>query len=237
MKNKTFILKIYAISLTFILIIFLFSGFKTELNTEKFQEITVERINVVTPDGHPVMVISNSERQHPGMMDGKLMPDRKRPPGMIFFNEDRDEVGGLIYEGNQKDGAGMVLSFDQLKNDQVMQLRYVRNENGQQQYGMNLWDRSENFPLTRLLSVLDSLQNHGITNPKEITETIKKMNNGHPVAAERMFTGKNFNDHTGIFIKDELGNERISIFVDKNNVPHFQILDENCTIVKEFVEK
>ena len=99
------------------------------------------------------MVISNSERQHPGMFDGEVLMDRKRPPGMIFFNEEQDEVGGLIYEGNEKDGMGLALSIDQYKNDQVMQMLYERYKNGKQQYGLNIWDRADHLTLPEMVKL------------------------------------------------------------------------------------
>ena len=43
---------------------------------------------------------------HPGMMDGKLI-ERPRPvAGMLFFNEEGDEVGGLTFTGRRVDGKG-----------------------------------------------------------------------------------------------------------------------------------
>ena len=51
-------------------------------------------------DGKLKMVISNAQRQHPGSVDGKIIPrEEGRPAGMIFFNERGDEVGGLIFSG------------------------------------------------------------------------------------------------------------------------------------------
>src|SRR5699024_12154112 len=64
----------------------------------------------------------------PILFDGEVLVERERPPGIIFFNEEQDEVGGLIYQGDKEEGALMVLSFDQYKNDQVMQLRYLEGE-------------------------------------------------------------------------------------------------------------
>src|SRR5699024_1426905 len=116
MRNSNLFLKLYAITLTFILIYLIISGFQINEAGKKFEEITVERINIVEPDGKLKMVLSNSEKQHPGMFDGEIMEERERPPGLIFFNEEQDEVGGLIYQGNEENGAGMVLSFDQFKN-------------------------------------------------------------------------------------------------------------------------
>ncbi|MDO3642528.1 hypothetical protein [Mucilaginibacter sp. L3T2-6] len=142
------ILKTYAAVLTLVvlaLVVYVFT-----LNGGHFKEITAERINIVEKDGTLKMVISNSERQHPGRMDNKDLPKRSRPPGIIFFNDEGDEDGGLVYDGN-KNGASMVYSFDQYKNDQIMQLRYEQEKQGDKlyrSYGLNIWDRDD-FGLTR----------------------------------------------------------------------------------------
>ena len=235
MKNTNLILKLYSITLTFVLGYFIIVDFKSNDSSEKFDEITVERINIVEPDGKLKMVISNSENQHPGMFDGEILMERNRPPGIIFFNEEQDEVGGLIYRGNKDDGAGMVLSFDQYKNDQVMQMQYQRNKNGKQKYGVNIWDRPEKFTLPKLISAMDSLKKEGVSD-KQMMEILQDMNDGNPLSAQRLFTGKNYNEQVGVFIKDEFGNARINIFIDKDNEPKFQILDKDGNIIKEFTE-
>jgi len=237
MIDQKLILKIYSITLTFLFGYFMLLSFKSIKSIEKIDEITVERINIVEPDGALKMVISNSKRQHPGMIDGIIIKERKRPPGIIFFNEEQDEVGGLAFSGNKNDGAGMVLSYDQYKNDQVMQMQYQRSRDGRQQYGINIWDRTENFTLPELMSVIDSLRNSNISSEKEAREVLLKMNDGKPMGAQRLFAGKNFNKQVGVFLKDEFGNNRITIFIDEKNNPKFQILDEKGKIVKEFVEK
>ncbi len=235
MKDKNLLLKLYSITLTLVLAYFIISGFKSKDASEKFDEITVERINIVEPDGKLKMVISNSERQHPGMFDGEILMERRRPPGMIFFNEEQDEVGGLIYKGNKEEGAGMVLSFDQYKNDQVMQMQYQRNRNGKQKYGVNIWDRPENFTLPRLISAMDSLKKEGVDN-KQMMKILREMNDGNPISAQRLFTGKNYDEQVGVFIKDEFGNDRINIYIDENNNPKFQILDREGNVIKELTE-
>ena len=87
------ILKTYSFVLTLVLIGILFFSFNPGTRTA-FEEIDVERINIVDSDGKLSMVISNDERQHPGMFDGEILMERRRPAGMIFFNEEQDEVGG-----------------------------------------------------------------------------------------------------------------------------------------------
>jgi hypothetical protein len=236
MKTKTFFLKLYAISLTFVLGYVVITGFNPSYSSKTFDEITVERINIVEPNGDLKMVISNSKRQHPGMFDGEVLMERQRPPGMIFFNEEQDEVGGLVYEGNKEDGMGMVLSIDQYKNDQVMQMLYERFANGKQQYGLNIWDRADNLTLPELISTLDSLKQIEGVNNQKIEEVLMAKNQGEPISAQRLFAGKNFKDQVGMFINDEYGKPRLKIFIDENNQPKIQVLDEEGSVKELFTD-
>src|SRR5215831_17202235 len=109
------------------------------------KEITVERINVVDANGTLRMVISNKDRMHPGVMDGVTI-DRPRPvAGMIFFNDQGDEVGGLTYTGREADGtraADAGLMFDQLKQDQTIGFSYTEG-GGRRTAGFQVWDRAD----------------------------------------------------------------------------------------------
>lgn len=213
--------------MTFVLGFIGFTSFNSSnQQNKKFDEITVQRINVVEPDGKLKMVISNSDKQHPGMFNGKKMDARQRQPGMLFFNEEEDEVGGLVYAGNKKDGAGMVLSYDQYQNDQIMQMQYIHAGKNHQKYGVQLWDRSEDFSHSKLTKIADSLNNEGLS-ANEISKYFAKINDNKPINTSRMFTGKNFDKQVGMFLKDELGKDRIKIFVDKNNQPKFEVLDDD----------
>ena len=118
-------------------------------------EISVERINVVDADGTLRLVISNKDRMHPGVMDGKTI-DRPRPvAGLIFFNDEGDEVGGVTYAGQEKDGvrhADAGIMFDQLKQDQTIGFSYTE-KNGERRAGFEVWDRSDR----RLSDLIDTL--------------------------------------------------------------------------------
>src|SRR5262245_44864520 len=94
------LLKIYAFVITLFCGVVFVSGFVLEKN-KKFEEIDVERINIVEKDGKLRMVISNEGRQHPGIVNGKpIKRDGPRPPGMIFFDHTGDEMGGLVFGDN-----------------------------------------------------------------------------------------------------------------------------------------
>ena len=217
-------LKIYSALLTVAIISFFIMSFVGSSDKKRFEEINVERINIIEDNGDLKMVISNQEKQHPGLADGKEFLERERPPGIIFFNEEQDEVGGLVYQGNKEKGSLMVLSFDQFKNDQVMQLRYLESEKSRT-YGLQLWDRDQHFTSSKVINVLDSLQELDYSREK-IREKMRKMNNGEPIAAPRLFAGKKRDNSVGLFIQDESGNDRIRIYVDKQNKPQVEFLNK-----------
>jgi hypothetical protein len=139
LKKEIGFLKIYAGLLTIA-----FAGIVLYLvirsDNKSYKEITVERINVVEKNGDLKLVISNSERQHQGIVNGKPLPKRERQAGLIFFNSAGDECGGLVYDGNDKE-AGLVLSVDKYRDDQIMQFRYIENtEKNARTYGIQFWD-------------------------------------------------------------------------------------------------
>ena len=234
MKKENFILKLYAITLTFILGFLLFSSFDINNSTEIFKEITVERINIVEPDGKLKMVISNQDSQHPGMVDGKPFDARERSPGIIFFNEEQDEVGGLMYSGNKEQGATFVLSVDQYKDDQVMQIRQTTNKNGDNRYGLQLWERDKDLTMPLRMNIMDSLENAGYNYPQKMAY-LQKKNGGNPITEPRLFVGKNYNSETGLFIQDQDGIDRLRFYVDSDNSPKIEVLDEKGKVIKNIL--
>lgn len=58
-------LKIYALVMTLGCAVFLLTAFTLQIKNQKFEEIDVERINIVEKDGKLKMVISNGARHIP----------------------------------------------------------------------------------------------------------------------------------------------------------------------------
>ena len=116
-----------------------------EARKVSFDEIDVHRINVVEPDGTIRMTISN-RAQFPGMIvKGKEMPHASRndSAGMIFFNDEGTENGGLIFGGKAQGGHVVNfghLSFDQYEQDQVVTLEQGE-EDGRRTAGLTFDDR------------------------------------------------------------------------------------------------
>jgi hypothetical protein len=76
------ILKVHATASTAAIVALCVLGFTSADDPTTFEVITVERINVVESDGGLRLVISNSARQHPGIVDDEEVPrSSPRPPG------------------------------------------------------------------------------------------------------------------------------------------------------------
>src|SRR6266498_317903 len=120
-------LRLYVVISSLALVVLSTAAFRQAVKPQNLGEITVERINVVDANGTLRLVISNKDRMHPGQMDGKVI-DRPRPvAGLLFFNEEGDEVGGLTFRGREVDGvrqASASLMFDQFKQDQTIGFNY-----------------------------------------------------------------------------------------------------------------
>src|SRR5918997_645185 len=133
LEKEVRFLKIYAVVATLLCGVFLLTAFASQ-KRQKFEEIDVERINVVEKDGKLRMVISNNERQHPGIVNGKIIKrDGPRAPGMIFFNHLGDEMGGLIFGDNGGKGHFGSLTWDKVRNDQTIGFRHLESDNRESQ--------------------------------------------------------------------------------------------------------
>src|SRR5688500_6343948 len=117
----------------------------------KFTEIDVERINIVEKHGTRRIAIANRDRMAPVTFYGKEYPDARRVgaggrAGMIFFNDEGTENGGLGFSGRRlPDGtihAAGGLTFDQYNQDEAVGLAYI-DENGRRWAGLAVFDEPE----------------------------------------------------------------------------------------------
>ncbi len=125
LERKINFLTAYALLSALIISFFAFSSFSEKDKNEKLDELTVKKITIIGEDNLPRMVLSNETRQHPGRMNGKEWEKRERPSGIIFFNNEGDECGGLVFQTKEKNGkimSGMSFTMDNYKDDQVLQI-------------------------------------------------------------------------------------------------------------------
>jgi len=228
LQREVRILKAYALVTTLIMAVVAFAGARQINQKTKFAEIDVERINIVEKDGKLKMVISNSERQHPGVIDGRTL-SRKRPAGLLFFNDQGDECGGLAYSGNQKDGktnANALLAFDRFHQDQTVGLTYSES-NGKYTAALRVWDR----PDSSLGPVVDKLNEiEKMSDGPAKTAAMKELREMVHVV-DRVMVGRDQDQAAVIRLADTNGRPRINLSVDAAGSPKLEFLDEKGTVV------
>lgn len=199
---------------------------------QKFGEITVERINVQDADGTLRLVISNKDRMHPGVIDGKTI-NRPRPvAGMLFFNDEGDEAGGLSVTGRSRNGerrASAILAFDQLKQDQTIALTHVE-ANGQRTTGLQVWDRSD----TSLGEHIDKLNAaNALQDPAAREAALKAARANAPPAPRRVFVGKNADRSATVSLADAKGQPRLTLRVDADGQASISFLDASGKVAHQ----
>jgi hypothetical protein len=224
-------LRAYAVVSGGALVVMAVAGFGQPAAPQNLGEINVQRINIVDADGTLRMVLSNKDRMHPGVLDGKTI-DRPRPvAGMLFFNDEGDEVGGLTYSGRERDGqrrASSGIAFDQLKQDQIVALSYAES-GGQRTAGLEVWDRSE----TRLSELIEKLNAaNRIQDPAAREEAIRKVRAEAPPAPRRVFVGKNADRVAVVSLADGNGKPRLTLTVDPGGDARIAFLDEQGRTVQ-----
>lgn len=217
----------YAGIATAALTIVLLSG-ATKPEKTRFTEIDVERINVREPDGTLRMTISNAA-QAPGIIvEGREQPhpSGRQKAGMLFFNDEGTETGGLIFGGREVDGrpvSGGSLTFDRYEQDQVVQLISV--EEGVERYsGMIVSDRPEtriDFPALETARLMEP--------GPERQAAFAAANIGGEM---RAFIGRWTDRSSQVQLRDPQGRKRLVMSVDEDGNARIDFLDENGKAVR-----
>ena len=222
-RRQLRILQLYA-ALSFSLLAFLsVTAFTQSTSTQRIDELTVQRLNVVDANGTLRFVLSNKDRMHSGVMDGVTI-NRPRPvAGMLFFNDEGDEVGGLTFTGTDDDGrrANAGLMFDQLKQDQTIGITYSES-NGQRQAGLQVWDRSEQ-PLSDLIKGLNAA--NALPEGAARDAAVKAVRAKAPPGPMRLFAGKTPDRASQVGLADANGKPRLVLKVEADGTASIDFLD------------
>jgi len=235
LEKEVRFLKIYAGITTLIVVVFLLTAFTFSKNAT-FDEIDVKRINVKDDDGKLRMVISNKDRQHYGISDGKpIKRENGRPtPGIIFFNQLGDEMGGLVVGENGGKGHFGSFTFDKVQGDQTIGFRHLEGNDGHYEAGLTIWQQP-NIRASELDPKYEALRK--ITDKAAREEAVQKMLDNGELATTRLFVGKTRDDDaTVIRMSDIKGRTRIEMSVQANGNPKLNFLDENGKVIYSLPE-
>lgn len=225
-------LAIYSGTLTLIFALTVLAGFTPDSHKTAFGEITVHRINIVEPDGTLRMVISNKANFPGVILHGKEHPhpDRKTA-GMLFFNDEGTENGGLIFGGEMKDGKGSSyghLSFDAYDQDQVFTID-ADNTGDRGSSAIAMIDEPD-YPISELVALTDRIKD--LSEAQKRAEIAKFMAN-HPRAHKRLFLGRDEDRSVALRMKDVEGRDRIVIEVAADGSPVLRFLDKDGKVVSQ----
>jgi len=222
-------LKIYAIITTIAFGIFILTSFVIQNTNQTFEEIDVERINIVEKDGQLKMVISNQDRQHPGIVNGKIIErDGPRAPGIIFFNHLGDEMGGLAFGDNGVNGHWGSLTFDKVRGDQTIGFRHIEGENGAYSAALELWQQP-NIPIDIWLAKRDSVRK--FEDETERNAALQMMIDNNELMQRRLYLGNTRDNATVLEMLDRKGKTRIVMMVTADGMPKLEFWDEAGKVI------
>jgi hypothetical protein len=232
------------------LLILLFAAFRSgDPNSQskdllRVTEIDAERINIIGTNGRPVMAISNRAHIPGPTFEGKEYPQsfgdgRDQYSGIIFFNEEGDEVGGLIYNGfPQEDGYSAVghFSFDQWKQNQVVALQYVDNGTSRRA-GVRVWDRPTDYPFGDFLDLgLARMETESYAVRDSLRAEHQKLREAGALGVERLFLGSR-DEEAQLEMRDAAGRVRLRLIVDAENDARLEFLDPEGRVTSTYPQR
>jgi hypothetical protein len=204
-----------------------------------FDEIDVQRVNVKEPDGKLRLTISNHARLPDVVVGGKSYPLRGgtgvQSAGLIFFNDEGNEDGGLVWAGRQRpDGynASAALTFDQFNQDETVSIEY-QDANRQRRAGLAVMDRSEQAiqPFADSLMVIRALPDTAERNRRMMQFRESAISRGG-TSAQRLFAGKQPDKSSVVTLSDRSGHPRLRLAVDSLGAARIEFLDAGGRITR-----
>ena len=213
----------YSGLLTLVLAVVLLTG-AADARSAKFDRIEVQRIDLREADGTLRMVISNRGRFPGAIFHGREYPHPRGAAGMIFYNDEGTENGGLIFGGRRVDGkvvdAGGSLTFDQFENDQVVQLLGTQ-DGDRETAGMIVNDRPQRS-LEEYLKERPKLDAMPAAEREALTQA--RAQRGE-FGQQRLFVGRNRERASLVALRDADGRERLRLRVAPEGLASIEFLD------------
>lgn len=229
LRRQFFFLRAYAVLSFLVLIVVCTAAFRQPDAAQKFGHVVVERLDIVDANGTLRMVISNKDRMHPGVIEGRTIDRTRQVAGMLFFNEAGDEVGGLTFTGREVNGerrANAGLMFDQHRQDQTIGISY-QESGSRRSAGLQVWDRAE----TGLGALVDALNAANKLTGAERDKAIAAARASAPPGPRRVFVGKNTDRAATVSLADADGKPRHTLTVDAAGNPRIEFLDANGKVL------
>jgi hypothetical protein len=194
-----------------------------------YDEIDVGRINVRDDDGTLRVLISNKSR-FPGLyFRGKEHPHpNRKTAGVLFFNEEGTENGGLVFNGKKVDGkvtSGGHLSFDRYEQDQVVQITHDE-EGGEYWSGFAVNDYPDGSSDPAVWEAADAMPE----GPAKVAE-LKRLRERY--GGKRRLVLARFPDRSArLAVNDATGKPRLTLEVAPDGAAAIRFLDASGKVVR-----
>lgn len=221
------LLAVYSGVTTAVLLAVLLSAGKSP-HKANFDEITVQRINVVEPDGTLRLAISDRARFPGSPHKGKEFPrpDRTDDAGLLYMDDEGTEIGALTWNGKTtkegKTSASSGFSFDRYNGDEQVKLT-TYEENGKRSSKFRLSDSYSGPNADRDASAVRSL-------PKDRQEAAwDEWAKKYP-STTRYLVGRGEDNSVFQLMQDSQGRKRIVMEVAPDGTPSIQLFDEKGNV-------
>jgi hypothetical protein len=188
------------------LAVLLLGGCGKTSNSPTFDEITVERINVVSPEGTNRVVISNKARFPGIVMDGKELDIERSvvPAGIVFYDEEGSERGGVAVMTVPGRGEQVGMIFD-YQNSEAIGMGKFESANGE--------SYSSSIQLADRIPLGSDIMEVGTSGPPRINIA-------------------NMNGRAVIELNDADGKPRIRLFTEADGSSGIEMLDAEGKVLR-----
>lgn len=227
-RKSLCLIKVYALLMTVLFTVMAFSGFTQSAQKQYFEEITAKRINVVDSTGK---------------IKVRLGGDLGNRAGILFYNEEGTESGGLLYSGKRDKGgkidAFSLLTMDQFKSDQIVVLAYD-HDGDRKRYGLTINDRPDVMSaqadeiIRELGQALKQAEQSGKSSAEMDALRREYLSRipAREIVARRLFAGRDVEGSSLVTLSDPDGKPRLRFQVDKLGKASITFLDPSGRTVR-----
>lgn len=213
---------------------------------EVHEVLNVKRLNIVEDSGKPAIVLANSKKLPGSNVNSDKPGVRRGVPGIIFYNNFGDEIGGLIFPARELEGAGydggVQLSMDQIKQTgQAIALRhwrtgdYVRSnleitDYSTEKFAGDMHSDPDVQAVMKKMRAAESEEEQGEIYFNELLPLLGEKG----YLAHRVFLGSEGagSRRAMLELKDSRSRPRIRLIVDEEDNPRIELLNESGEVVK-----
>lgn len=194
--------------------------------------IKAERLDIVESDGTLRLSLANGPKSADTVVEGEVLATGRSRPGLIFFNEEGSECGGLTFFGSRtEDGvsAWSGLTLDRYNNDQIVAVSYNEGPDGHSA-GMQIVDRPT---MSLSVAVKRAQEIDGMPDGPGKDQASSEFYSKGPFGQPRMYVGRSSKGDAVIQMCTADGRPRLRLSVPADGDPSIQILDKEGKVQRE----